>query len=212
MTAVWRRAQAGAGLAGIVAVVVGLALPGSPPKASERVEEVTRTLLDHRSEFLVSTYVLGLGCLLLLLFMGALRAHLGRDHPLSGSAFGAGVAGVILLMTGAATFDGLSFTAAGMHDGAVVRALVDVGNAQLAMSGLAFAALLLAGSAAGAMPRWLRLLGYVGTAVLVLGGLSLVIDHGPLQSGGALNLATAAPTVLWIAGASVVMLRAKSSG
>src|SRR5438477_10728737 len=102
MSAMLRRAQAGAGVVGIAAVVVGLALPGTPPKTSDSVEKVTRTLLDNRGEFLASSYVLGLGCLLLLLFMGALRAHLGRDDPLAGSAFGAGIAGVILLMAGAA--------------------------------------------------------------------------------------------------------------
>jgi hypothetical protein len=78
-------------------VVVGLALPGTPPKTSDSVAKVTRTLLDHRSEFLASSYVLGLGCLLLLVFMDALRSHLGRDDALGGSAFGAGIAGVVLL-------------------------------------------------------------------------------------------------------------------
>ena len=212
MTAVWRRAQAASGLVGIVAVVIGLALPGTPPKTSDSVEKVTRILLDNRSEFLASTYVLGLGCVLLLLFMGALRAHLGRDEPLGGSAFGAGVAAVVLLMTGAATFDGLVFTAAGMHDAALVRALVDVGNAQLAMSGLAFGALLLAGSAAGPLPGWVRALGYLGAVTVVIAGLSLVVDHGPLQAGGPLGLLLSAPPVVWIAAASVVLVRARSSG
>jgi hypothetical protein len=212
MTPVWRRAQAAAGVAGIVAVVVGLGLPGTPPKTSDSVEKITRTLLDNRTEFLVSTYVLGVGCLLLLLFMGALRAQLGREQPLGSAAFGAGIAALVLLMAGAAAFDGLAFTTAGMHDGAVVRAFVDVGNALLAMSGLAFAGLLLAGSAAGALPRALRLLGYAGAALIVLGSLSLVVDHGPLQSGGALNLAATAPTIVWIAGASVAVFRATSSG
>jgi TM2 domain-containing membrane protein YozV len=208
----WRRAQAAAGVVGIAAVVVGLALPGTPPKTSDSVAKVTRTLLDHRSEFLASTYVFGLGCLLLLLFMGALRSHLGRESSLAGSAFGAGVAGVALLMTGSATFDGLSLKASGMHDPAVIRAFVDVGNAQFAMAGLAFSALLVAGSAAGPLPRWLRALGYVGAATLVVGGLSLVVDHGPLQAGGVLGLILTAPTIVWIAAASVVTLRATSSG
>jgi len=209
----WRRAHAATGLAGIVAVTVGLALPGTPPKTSDSVEKVTHTLLDNRSEFLASTYVLALGCLLLLLFMGALRVHLGRDDAFAGSAFGAGIAGVILLMAGAAIFDGLSFTAAGMHDGAVVRAFVDVGNALLAMAGLAFAGLLLAGGAAGPLPGWLRVLGYLGAAGLVVAGLSLVIDHGPFQAGGVLGLVLTVPTIVWIAAASVLMLlRVRSSG
>jgi hypothetical protein len=208
-----RRTQAGAGVAGIVFVVVGLALPGTPPRTSDTVEKVTRTLLENRSEFLASTYVLAIGCLLLLLFMGALRRHLGGDEALGSAAFGSGVAAIVLLMAGAAVFDGLSFTAAGMHDAAVVRAFVDVGNSLLAMSGFAFAGLLLAGSAAGPLPRWLRALGYFGTATLVIVGLSLVVDHGPLESGAPLNLAGTAPTIVWIASASVVMLRAaRSSG
>jgi hypothetical protein len=207
MTRVARRAQAAAGLIGIVAMVVGLALPGTPPKTSDSVEKVTRTLLDHRSEFLASSYVLGIGCLLLLLFFGVLRSHLGRDSSLAGSAFGAGVAGVVLLAVGAAAFDGLSFNAARMHDGAVVRAFVDAGNAVFAMAGLAFAVLLLAGSAAGPLPRWLRALGYVGAATLVVSGLSLLVDHGPLQAGSVPGLVFTIPALVWIAAASVVTLR-----
>ena len=209
----FRRAQAWTGVAGIVAVVVGLALPGTPPRTSDSVAKVTRTLVENRSEFLASTYVLALGCLLLLLFLGALRVYLGREDALSSAAFGSGLAAIVLLMAGAAIFDGLSFTAAGMHDGAVVRAFVDAGNAVLAMAGFAFAGLLLAGSAAGALPRWLRALGYFGSATLVIAGLSLVVDHGPLEAGAPLNLAGTAPTIVWIAAASVVVLRAaRSSG
>jgi hypothetical protein len=211
MTAVFRRAQAGAGLVGIVAVAVGLALPGTPPKTSDSVEKVTRTLVENRSEFLASTYVLAIGCLLLLLFMGALRVYLGREEALGSAAFGSGLAAIVLLMAGAAIFDGLSLTAAGMHDGAVVRAAIDVGNAVLAMAGFAFAGLLLAGSAARTLPRWLRALGYFGAATLVIAGLSLVVDHGPLESGGVLNLAGTAPTIVWIAAASVVLVRGSTS-
>jgi hypothetical protein len=205
------RAQAAAGLAGITAVVVGLVLPGAPPKTSDSVAHITHTLLDKRTEFLVSTYVLALGCLLLLVFMGGLRAHLGRDDPLAGSAFGAGVVAVALVMTGTATIAGLVFTAAGMHDGAVIRALVDAGNAQFAMAGLAWAAALLSGSAAaartGALPGGLRVLGYAAGALLVVTGLSLALDHGPLEAGGALNLLGTLPLIVWIVGVSVVMLR-----
>ena len=142
--------------------------------------------------------------------MGTLRAHLGREEALAGASFGAGIAGVILLMAGGASFDGLSLTAAGMHDGAVVRAFVDVGNAQFAMSGLAFAGLLLAGSAAGPLPRWLRVLGYIGAAALVIAGLSLVVDHGPLQAGSVLGLVATVPTLVWIGATCVVILRAGS--
>jgi hypothetical protein len=217
MIRVWRRGQAAAGIVGIVVVAVGLVLPGTPPKTSDSVEHVTRTLIANRSEFLASTYVLGLGCLLLLLFMGALRSHLGGDghDALATSAVGAGYVAIALLMAGAAAFDGLAFTAAGMHDGAVVRALVDAGNAVLAMAGLAFAVLLLTGSAAaartGALPKPVRVLGYAGGALLVVSGLALAVDHGPLQSGGAINLAGTAPTILWIAATSIVMLRAPST-
>lgn len=204
-----RRAQAAAGIAGIVLVAIGLVLPGAPPKTADHVEDVTRTLVDHRGEFLVSAYAIGIGCVLLLLFMGALRARIG-DGPFGSAAFGAGVAGVALLMTGVATIDGLAFTAAGMGDGAVVRALVDAGNAQIAMAGLALAGLLVAASATDALPRPLRLLGYAGAAWLAITGVSLSVDSGPFQAGGVLNLSGTLPLVVWIAAASVVMLR--SSG
>jgi hypothetical protein len=194
------------------AVVVGLALPGAPPKTSDSVAHVTATLLDKRTEFLVSTYVLGVGCVLLLLFLGGLRAYLGREDPLAGSAFGAGLVAVALVMTGTATIAGLVFTAAEMGDGAVVRALVDAGNAQFAMAGLAWAAVLVAGSAAaartGALPAPLRALGYAGAALLLITGLSLAIDHGPLEAGGPLNLLGTLPLIAWVVGTGIVMLRA----
>jgi hypothetical protein len=62
------------------------------------------------------------------------------------------------------------------------------------------------------LPSWLRAVGYFGAAVLVIAGLSLVVDHGPLESGAPLNLAGTAPTIVWIAAASVVVFRTKSSG
>src|SRR3954453_3223226 len=102
-----RRAQAGAGVGGIVAVVIGLALPGTPPKTSDAVEKVTRTLVENRSEFLASTYVLAISCLLLLLFMGALRLHLGGEQALSSAAFGSGVAAIVLIMAGGGVAGGL---------------------------------------------------------------------------------------------------------
>jgi hypothetical protein len=211
MTRAGLRAQGAAGIAGMVTVVVGLVLPGAPPKTSDAVADVTHTLLDKRSEFLVSTYLVGIGCLFLLLFLGGLRAHLGREDSFAGSAFGAGVVAVALVMTGSATFDGLAFSAAGMHDPALVRGLVDAGNAQFAMAGLAWAALLVASSAAAgrtaALPRALRVLGHAAAALLVVTGLALAVDHGPLESGGALNLLGTLPLIVWVVGTGVTMVR-----
>jgi hypothetical protein len=211
MTAGWRRAQAAAGLAGIVMVAAGLGLPGRPPRTSDAAANVTRSLLDHREAFLASSYVIGIGALLLLLFLGSLHARLVTGaEPLASASFGAGLVAVGLLMTGTATVDGLVFTAAGMHDPAVVRALMDASNAQFAMAGLAFAALLLASSAAGVLPRPLRMLGYAGAAYLVFTRLTLAVDSGPLEAGGAVDLSSTVPLVVWIGSASVLLIR--SSG
>jgi hypothetical protein len=47
-------------------------------------------------------------------------------------------------------------------------------------------------------------------------GLSLVVDHGPLQAGNVLGLVFTLPAIVWIGAASVVTLRAtpgaRSSG
>jgi hypothetical protein len=203
------RLQAASGAAGIAVVAVGLALAGAPPRTSEPVADITRTLVDHRAAFLAGNYVIAIGALLLLLFLGVLRTRLGAggERSLANAAAGAAYVAVALLMTGTATIGGLAFSG-GMRDPAVVRALIDVGNAQIEMAGIAFAGLLLAGSACGALPRALRVLGYAGAAYLVVTRLALAADSGPFEAGNALDLSGTLPAVAWIAGASVVLTRA----
>lgn len=186
-------------------MAIGLALPGRPPRTDDPVVEVTRTLLDHRSAFLWGTYLTGVSAVLLLLFLGAVRARVGGE--LGAAAFGSGLVAVALVMAGAATIGGLAFTAAGMHDPAVVRALLDAGNAQIAMAGLAFAGLLVAGSTAAGLPKPLALLGYAGAAYLVATRVTLAVDSGPFQSGNPIDLASTVMVAAWVAGFSVLLVR-----
>src|SRR3954470_5206331 len=135
-----RRLTAIAGLLLAVFFLVGLLLPGTPPKADDSVQKITAFLTDKRSELLAGNFSLGLGGAAFLVFAGGLRRYLaaaGRDAGgLAAAAFAGAVAGVSLLLAGAAVLNGIAFEAA-PAGGDLVRAFFDTAGSLFAMAGFA---------------------------------------------------------------------------
>src|SRR3954453_1821798 len=111
-----RRSTAIAGVLLTVFFIVGLSLPGAPPKADDSLREIVDFFVDKRGSILAGDFSVGFGCLFLLVFAGGVRRHLRAgargDDGLAGSSFGGAVAGVALLLAGTAVFNGLAFQAA----------------------------------------------------------------------------------------------------
>src|SRR3954453_10285987 len=160
-----RRLTAASGFLLTVFFIVGLSLPGAPPKADDSLREIANFFVDKRGSILAGDFFVGLASLFLLVFAGGVRRHLRAsargDDGLAESSFGGAVAGIALLLAGTAVFNGIAFKAAGI--GQPIRADYDVTNALFAMSSFPFALFFggaaWAGARSGAFPSWVNWLG-----------------------------------------------------
>src|SRR3954471_16599461 len=209
-----RRVTAMAGLLLAVFFLVGLLLPGTPPKADDSVQKITVFLTDKRSELLAGNFILGLGGAAFLVFASGLRRYLaaaGRDADgLAAAAFAGAVAGVSLLLAGAAVLNGIAFEAA-PAGGDLVRAFFDTASSLFAVAGLAlfvfFAAASWAAARAGAFPVWATWLGAAAGVLQLLGGIALFAKSGLFASGGAIAYVAPLVSLVWTIGVCVMLLR-----
>src|SRR5918912_40133 len=183
-----RKWDAATGIGFAVFAIVGLVLPGSPPKADDTASSIASYFADKHSELLTGSLLLGVAAVLFLWWLGTLRSYLrsgeGGEGRLSAAAFGAGVSGISLILAGAAIFSGVAFKLADGQtpDPTVTRAIFDSGSAVLAMPSFAFAAFFAAascsGARSGALPPWAYWTGSVIAVLQLLGGLALVAKRG----------------------------------
>ncbi len=207
-----RRAGGVAGILFVVLAVVALFLPGSPPKADE-VAKITPYLTDKRGSILASSYVLGVAFTFFLIFAGALRNHFGAADP-TGLRVGppvvaGGAAAAALVLAGAAVLNGAAFRVSANPD--VNQALYWVGNDIFAMAGFALAAFFLAAGLAtrvtGALPALFSPAALVVAILNLVAGVALFAKSGFFSIGGAFGFIAPVLSLLWVVGASVVMLR-----
>lgn len=209
MTPRIRQGLAATGIVGVALLLVALFLPGAPARTSDPPAHLATVLIDERAEFLVGTFLAGLGALALLFFLGALRDFLGpRAGSLATTATAGGIVFVVLMLVGIATVTGLALGAARLGDDAVVRALTDVGNVLIELSKFGLAALVLATVAAGRLARGTRVAGVIASGLLVLGALPpLLAQDGFWQLGGLGDIAGDVPVGVWLIWLSRTMIR-----
>jgi hypothetical protein len=211
MTARW---NALSGAIGFGLLFVALLLPGPPPKAEDSVTRFTALLVDHRAAFVRGTVLAGLGVVALLWFIAVLAsalraAHPANDLPVFGVLVG-GVAGVLLMLVGMLLFTGVAFRAAGMGEGAVVRAAVDTGNALVESGKYGFAVLILAVCAAGEgralVSAGMRRAGRLAAVLLLVSSLPpYFAEHGAGQFGGPIDVLGGVPAFAWFMGLSIML-------
>jgi len=213
-----RKFDAATGIGFAVLAVVGLALPGTPPKASDSTAKIISFSADHRSDILAASFVFGLAAVLFLWFLGSLRSYLrageGGEGRLSAAAFGGGVAGIVLLLTGVGVLNGIAFELARTPgaDPNVTRAVFDAGSAVIAVASFGFVVFFGAASCSaarsGALPPWAYWAGSLVTVAQALAGLALVAKTGFFATGEAMPTFVA-PTLalLWVVTVSVVIVR-----
>lgn len=197
--------------------LIGFGLPGSPPKADDSLTEIAKFFSDKRDEVLVGNFLIGVAAILFLWFAGALRSYLrsgeGGEGRLSAASFGGGIAGIALMLAGAAVLNMFAFEFA--KDGevpALGRAVFDASGAFFAMSSLCFAAFFAAascsGARSGALPSWAYWAGSVVALLQVLAALTLFVESGFFAAGGAMATYLAPiAAFIWIIAASVLMMR-----
>jgi hypothetical protein len=211
-----RRWDAAAGIGFVVLAFVGFGLPGAPPKADDSAAKIAKFFVDKRDELLTGDVLLLLAGVFFLWFLGALRSYLraaeGGEGRLSSAAFGGGVAGVVLLLAGAAAINAAAYRATGTQaDPNLQRTLFDLSNAFFAMAGAGFGVFAGAASCSaarsGALPRWLVWSGSVVALLQILTLTTLFAKSGELAAGGAISFVPASLALLWVLAVSILMMR-----
>jgi hypothetical protein len=211
-----RRPQHLSGVIGVALVGIALALPGPPPKASDSAVALRATLVEHRAAFVSGLLVAGLGFAALIWFVGcvasAVRESDAPASPRPAIVLGGGLAATVLIFVGMVSFAGAAFRTAGLGDQFVVRAAVDTGNMLIEASKFGFAVLIVAmctGQALSFLSSRFRTVGLVAAAAVVLSAIPpFVVDHGPGQFGGSIDLVGTVPALLWLAVLSISLAKA----
>jgi hypothetical protein len=209
-----RRLGGAAGIAFVVLAVIATFLPGSAPKADE-LGKLTPYLVDKRDSILAADFLIGVGIMFFLLFLGALRAHLGagdREGIRPGSAaLAGGAVGAVFILAGTAVLNGAAFQVAGARDVVLNHALYDVANALFFMAGFGFAAFFvgagLAGAATGALPSAFLPAALVAALLNLVGAIGLFVKSGFFAIGGAFGVIVPLASLAWVLAVSVVLLR-----
>ena len=191
-----------------VLFVVGFLLVSDTPEGDESNAEWLRYYADsdNRRMIVIGAFVLALGALAFLVFLGVLRERLRNAGPglewVGTTAFASGL--LFVAMLAVATLGTASVSASVefgdapvVRDADVLRTFESLGFGALVLFGSAAAGLLIvttsvAGGRAGLLPRWLVVTGYVAGVIVILGGLFFI----PL-----------ALFVLWMIAVGIVLLR-----
>ena len=202
------------GIGFVVLTVIAIALGGEPPKADDSAVDIARYLADKRDALLLSSAAWFIAAILLLWFLGALRAHLSVDEDsdgLAATSYGGGIFGAVFLTASFCGINAGAFQIAGAGvDPLAVRGFYDFAGAFFAMSGIGFAVFFWAAALAGArtrlLPRWLCWFGAAAGAIQLLYTVNLIAAHGQLANGGALGLLEPLFSLVWFLSASIVLL------
>lgn len=212
-----RRFDAATGIGFAILGIVGFALPGSPPKADDSATSIGAFFADKRKEVLIGTFILGVAAILFLWFAGALRSYLrsaeGGEGRLSAASFGGGIAGITLLLAGAAILNMIAFEFAKQAGGnpALARAVFDASSALFAVGAMCFGAFFAAaacsGARSGALPPWAYWGGSVVAVLQLIAGVALFAQSGFFATGGALPTFIAPLAAFaWVVGVSLLMM------
>lgn len=181
---------------------------GAEPAFNAPADEILTFFANRNSIlFQVGGFLSTISLFFLLWFLGVLWAELSRHEGqpawLSLSAFGAGLAGIALVLTG----DGWALAVFRLQEGLdpqIARYLFDSGNFMFANLWVAFAALLLTTSVVafrfGALPRWLAWYGLVVSLLLLVARIFWAAPSGVIFLPYVL-------ATVWLIAVSVVLLR-----
>lgn len=179
---------------------------GGLPDAAAVAEFVT----TYRSELLAQSVLFVLSTGFLLVFVAALRGHLGGRGLLADVAFGAGVVAAALQLAAQAAQVALGTAARAGLDPGPAALLYDLGLALFTVANLPVAALLaavaVAALRAAAFPPWLGWLSAATAAVHLLPVAGVTVAAGPLVQAGWVAALGYALYALWLAATASALL------
>ena len=211
----WERIAAGTGIVWVVLTAVGNIIQTEPPGVNDPVGTITTYYLDHRSAILLGEFLIGIGAVFFLWFLGSLFAHFrraeGEPGRISEIVMGAGVWTLGVFLVEGALYTTLAYKIAGEGDSSITQAVWDIANVAATFRGytvgVLFVAIAVVVLRTGALPRW------IGMSALVLGllqlvrGLGVFADSGPFVLGGAFSGIGFALDGIWVLVTSVMLVR-----
>lgn len=205
----------------VVLVVVSTGLLGQLPAVTTSPSAQAAYLAAHRLALLWSAWLFFPAAAFFLWFLVGLRSHLreapGRQEGLPGFAFGAGIVVVTVALLTAFLQTAVAYVPPELY---VADGLSSIYAAFVfASSGLGWAPVSIFLFAAahsmrrhGSAPDALALLGYVAGFTAAVASLSIFFTAGSLAPTGMTTILLGGiPSVLWLIGAGVVLIRIKQS-
>jgi hypothetical protein len=210
------------GLAAIVAQVVG-AIVGSAAGSPPPIDDATKILAFAKGSHFAHTTVLVLfliGFSLFIGFIAGLRsiaiAAAAEQEWLATATFGVGIVIAVIGLVGNGLALATVAIAASSHaDAAQVRLLFEIervlgGAAWLVPAACYLGAAGSLGEASKILPRWLALVGWIGSVLVLIAALSAYGGSDPAafwSANGSVTVLAFLPFWLWTLGASVVFVR-----
>jgi hypothetical protein len=212
------RAAGVAGLAAAFLLFGGFGLLLTPPSPDSAADEVLGYLVDHRPRIFAAACLLGLGFVLFVWFVAALRTFLaarGEATLSTAGAYGA-LAGTILVVTSIAVLAGVVLHLNAERNAALAALGFDIFNALITIAGFAFgvgiAAAAWSSASSGALSTryWLTgLLAAVSQFATIPG---LFVQSGFFAAGGPMALVAFGALGAWYVAVAIRFLRAESTG
>lgn len=206
-----RRLGALAGVAFIVAFIVGVAVEGKEPSLTATAAKITSHYTSHHSKVLVADVLISVAFILFIMWAAVLAGELraaGR-HAGAGALLAAITGGATLAVAASAVEVGLDQAAIRstdpgfMHGGYLVDEYLGGALPFLFLAAAAAATALASGGLFSPWYRWLT--GLIGVLV-ILGGISVKASGFFSPTGGAATIALVALGV-WVLATSVVLWR-----
>ena len=187
----WERIGAAAGVLFVILVLIGSFLPGeSPPAVDDSARDIARYFHGHSGAIQAGAFIVGLGAIALLWFLGSLWSRLRRPEGtrrLATIAAGGGVVTIGLVLIGFA----MNATIALRLESLGVlgaRFFYTLSSVVISMASFSIAALVIATSAAAmrskVFPVWLGWVGAVLGLLWVIAGLGVATDNSGIFTLG----------------------------
>jgi hypothetical protein len=215
----WERAGAATGIGFVVFLLASfVVIPDSPPALDGPASEIRSFYVDNSSAWQASIYLTGLAAFFFILFLGSLRAALGRAEAdargpvwLSRVVIPAGAVMLALALVNGAVNDALATRVAAEADQAVIRSLYDVLWFTITFTAFPIAALVAATSVVsyrtGLLPPLVTWLGLALVPAWLVAGFGMITETGAFSPTGAVGFVVLLVWVAWMLALSASLIR-----
>jgi hypothetical protein len=198
------------GVAFVILLIVAFFAPGaSPPNVDDSFATITKYYVQHHTGILIGDFANVAAILPMLFFLGALWRAVRSSERTGGAAAVVVVIGIVLggavVNVGSAIDAGLAFKAAKLLDAGSTRLAFDAVRITQAYVWFPIVASIVATSMvalqSGFLPRWLAFVGFLTSAVMLIGTFSVFADTSNILN--LLNLIGFILFLVWVLSVSL---------